>query len=172
LPVTIDRWRGYPAAPFANDAVAQLGVDDYTNRFYVSEGATPIAVYVGYYSSQREGDTIHSPRNCLPGAGWSAMEAGRQDLSTANGHVTVNRYVIAKGLDRQMVLYWYQGRNRVIANEYENKLLLMLDAGTLHRTNGGLVRLMTPIAGSPGGAAEELTSFATALLPLLSHYLP
>jgi EpsI family protein len=172
LPISIDRWRGYSATPFADDVVAKLGVDDYTNRRYVRPGGAPIAVYVGYYASQREGDAIHSPRNCLPGAGWSPMEAGRQDLPVGDGQVTVNRYLIAKGLDRQMVLYWYQGRNRVIASDYVNKLLLMLDAGRLHRTNGGLVRLITPIVGAPKVAEDELMAFATALLPLLPRYLP
>ena len=172
LPITIDQWRGYPATPFADDVVAELGVDDYTNRLYMRPGGSPIAVYVGYYASQREGDAIHSPQNCLPGAGWTPIEAGRQDLRLGNGRVTVNRYVIAKGLDRQMVLYWYQGRNRVIANEYANKLLLMVDAGRLHRTNGGLVRLITPIVGTPEVAGDELTAFASALLPLLPQYLP
>jgi EpsI family protein len=172
LPIAIDRWRGYPATPFADDVVAKLGVDDYTNRRYMRPGGAPIALYVGYYASQRQGDAIHSPQNCLPGAGWSPMEAGRQDLPHGGGRVTVNRYLIAKGLDKQLVLYWYQGRNRVIANEYANKLLLMVDAGTLHRSNGGLVRLITPIAGSADAAGDELTAFATALLPLLPRYLP
>lgn len=117
LPITIDQWRGYPATPFADDVVAELGVDDYTNRRYMRADAAPIAMYVGYYASQRQGDAIHSPQNCLPGAGWTPVESGRQDLQLGQRTVTVNRYLIAKGLDRQMVLYWYQGRDRVIANE-------------------------------------------------------
>jgi EpsI family protein len=172
LPITIDQWRGYSATPFADDVVAELGVDDYTNRRYMKPGGAPIAVYVGYYASQREGDAIHSPRNCLPGAGWSPRESGRQDLPLGNGRVTVNRYLIARGLDRQMVLYWYQGRNRVVASDYANKLLLMMDAGRLRRTNGGLVRLITPVVSTPAVAGDELTGFATALLPLLPRYLP
>lgn len=172
LPITIDGWRGFPAAPFADDVVAELGVDDYTNRRYLRAGGSPIALYIGYYASQRQGDAIHSPQNCLPGAGWSPTESGKQELPFGSARVTVNRYVIAKGLDRQVVLYWYQGRDRVIANEYTNKFMLMMDAGRLHRTNGGLVRLIAPITDSPDTAGRELTAFATALLPLLPRYLP
>jgi EpsI family protein len=170
LPLTIGEWRGYPAAPFADDVVASLGVDDYINRRYVKQGAAPIAVYVGYYASQRQGDAIHSPQNCLPGAGWHPIETTRQELANGARRVAVNRYVIANGVDRQTVLYWYQGRDRVIANEYANKFQLMLDAARLHRTSGGLVRLITP--GDGAKEADNLVAFAAALVPRLSAHLP
>ena len=84
----------------------------------------------------------------------------------------MNRYIIAKGMDRQVVLYWYQGRGRVVANEYANKALLMFDAARLHRTNGGLVRLIAPVATTTADATTSATTFAAALLPQLSRYLP
>jgi hypothetical protein len=80
--------------------------------------------------------------------------------------------VIQKGLDRQVVFYWYQGRGRVIANEYANKALLMLDAARLHRTNGGLVRMITPVVTTAEAATRELTAFATLAFPLLDAHLP
>jgi EpsI family protein len=172
LPLTLEPWRGYPATPFADDVLAAVGVDDYANRRYMRPGAPPISMYVAYYASQRQGDSIHSPQNCLPGAGWTPIESGRQDLPFDGRRVTVNRYLIAKGLDRQLVLYWYQGRNRVIASEYTNKLLLMVDAARLHRTNGGLVRLISPVTGTEAAAQDELTAFATTLLPKLTAFLP
>jgi EpsI family protein len=173
LPLSFDGWRGYATTPFADDVIAQLGVDDYVNRRYMRETAPPVFLYVGYYGSQRQGDTIHSPQNCLPGAGWQPLESGRIALDAGRaGRVEVNRYVIAKGADRQVVLYWYQGRNRVVASEYRNKFLLMLDAARLHRTNGGLVRLMAPVDDNAAAATDEATSFARALLPKLGAYLP
>jgi EpsI family protein len=87
----------------------------------------------------------------------------------------VNRYVIQKGIDRQVVMYWYQGRGRVVANEYANKLWLMLDAARLHRTNGALVRVIAPVSAATGGmaAADTVTTdFARELYPHLSSYLP
>jgi len=173
LPARIDGWRGLDAEPFADDVLAQLGVDDYVNRHYVrSDGQGLVAMYVGYYASQRQGDTIHSPQNCLPGAGWRPVESGRLTLSGRSGPVEVNRYVISKGLRRQVVLYWYQGRGRVVAGEYTNKALLMLDAARLGRSNGGLVRLITPVTTTAESATAQLTAFATALLPHLSRHLP
>jgi EpsI family protein len=171
LPHEFDGWQGRDARPFADDVVALLGVDDYIHRTYVSGSGAPVSLYAGYYGSQRQGDTIHSPQNCLPGAGWRPISATTVTLPSAHGDVSVNQYVIQKGLDQQVVLYWYQGRGRVVANEYRNKLLMMWDAATKHRTNGGLVRVIAPVV--PGSdAAGEAAAFATALLPRLEGLMP
>jgi EpsI family protein len=172
LPFELEGWRGADAAPFPDDVVAQLGVDDYVHRIYLDASGAPVAMYVGYYHSQRQGDAIHSPQNCLPGAGWRPIESGTQSIAAGGAAVTVNRYVIAKGLDQQVVLYWYQGRGRIVAGEYTNKVLLMLDAARLGRTNGGLVRLIAPVTTTTTAASTRLTSLAVALLPSLSDYLP
>jgi EpsI family protein len=190
LPLEVGGWHGRDSAPFADDVVAQLGVDDYVNRHYARparsapldtswDGRTGLAgppatisLYAGYYASQRQGDTIHSPQNCLPGAGWHPVASGRMDLDAAGRVLRVNRYVIQKGLDRQVVLYWYQGRGRVVASEYANKALLMLDAARLNRTGGGLVRVMTPVVTTAEAATDELAAFVTALFPHLERHLP
>jgi EpsI family protein len=172
LPSGIDGWQGRPAAPLDDDVLAQLGVDDYVNRAYVKSGAAPIGLYIGYYASQRQGDTIHSPQNCLPGAGWHPVSSGIREIHAGGRALRVNEYVIEKGPARQVVLYWYQGRGRVIANEYTNKALLMLDAATRHRTNGGLVRVLAPVSASTEDARRDAAAFAAALFPLLDRYVP
>lgn len=172
LPLTMGQWQGHEAPALADDVLAQLGVDDYINREYVAGSAVPVGVYIGYYESQRQGDTVHSPQNCLPGAGWQPVESGLATLEAGGRSVQVNQFVIQKGLDRQLVYYWYQGRGRIVANEYRNKALLMFDAARLHRTNGGLVRLIAPISTSADAAKSSLTSFAALLLPHLDRHLP
>jgi EpsI family protein len=172
LPFRFSGWQGRTAAPFADDVVSALGVNDYVNRVYSAGSGAPIGLYVGYYDSQRQGDAIHSPQNCLPGAGWRPISSGYLDLPAASGTVQVNRYVIEKGLDRDVVLYWYQGRGRVVANEYRNKALLMWDAARLRHTNGGLVRIIAPMTGSVADASDRAARFATALLPYLEVHLP
>ncbi len=156
----------------ADDVIAQLGVDDYINRRYVATDAPPVALYVGYYASQRQGDTIHSPQNCLPGAGWQPVTAERTTLDVGGQTIPVNRFIIQKGIDRQAVFYWYQGRSRVVASELANKAWLMLDAARLRRTDGGLVRVITPVASTPDAAFAALSTFSTALFPYLSSRLP
>ncbi len=172
LPLSLGEWRGREAAPLADDVLGQLGVDDYVNRQYARPGAPPVGIYVGYYASQRQGDTIHSPQNCLPGAGWVPIESAVTEIRAGDRRVPVNQFTIQKGRQRQVVLYWYHGRGRVTANEYANKALLMLDAARLHRTNGGLVRLITPVAASPDAARAEVANFATLLLARLDAHLP
>jgi EpsI family protein len=171
LPLDINGWRGHAAAPFDDDVVATLGVDEYINRWYERDGV-PISLYVGYYASQRSGDTIHSPQNCLPGAGWVPTDVARQQLTVGNDTVVVTRYEIAKGLKRQVVLYWYQGRGRVIAGEYAQKAWLMFDAARYGRSDGGLVRLISPIITSPEASSRDISAFAVALLPHLQDALP
>lgn len=172
LPYTVGEWRGHDSAPLADDIVATLGVDDYANRRYSSASGLPVGLYVGYYTSQRQGDTIHSPQNCLPGAGWRPVESGSVNIDAGGRTLEVNRYVIQKGLDRQVVLYWYQGRGRVVANEYANKALLMFDAARLSRTSGGLVRVMTPVVTTAEAATDQLTAFVATLFPHLDRHLP
>jgi len=172
LPFTMGDWRGHDSAPLADDVVATLGVDDYVNRRYSSDAGLPVGLYVGYYTSQRRGDTIHSPQNCLPGAGWRPVTADRSTIDLGGRTIPVNRFIIQKGMDRQAVFYWYQGRSRVVASELANKAWLMLDAARLRRTDGGLVRLMTPVSSSPADAFATLTAFSSALFPSLSTRLP
>jgi EpsI family protein len=171
LPREIDGWRGQDARPLSDDIVATLGVDDYVNRQY-ARSLTPIATYIGYYGNQRSGDTIHSPQNCLPGAGWLPTASGTQRIDLGGTSVEVTKYEIAKGLDRQVVLYWYHGRGRLVAGEYANKAWLMFDAARYGRSNGGLVRLIAPVTSTSDAALDELTAFATALIPRLHEFLP
>jgi EpsI family protein len=172
LPLRLATWDGRDARPFDDDVITALGVDEYINRQYVGSSGIPIALYVGYYASQRQGDTMHSPQNCLPGAGWQPIESGRLPVRLAAQDVELNRYVVQKGTDRQVVLYWYQGRHRVTANEYANKLWLMLDAARVHRTDGGLVRVIAPVITNASRADTDAAAFATTILPLLTEHLP
>jgi EpsI family protein len=93
-------------------------------------------------------------------------------IASGDAKLPVNRYLIERGLDRQAVIYWYQGRGRVIANEYVNKAWLMVDAARLGRTDGALVRLIAPVADQSSRAFEELTAFAAAFYPQLRGLIP
>jgi EpsI family protein len=179
FPTDIGPWRGQSLGEFDAKIVAVLGVDEYLNRAYESPGKTPVGLYVGYYQSQRQGDTMHSPLNCLPGAGWLPISQKRTEIRVTDEHgprtVLVNDFVIEKGLDRQVVLYWYQSHGRVVASEYWGKIYTVVDAVRLNRSDGALVRLVAPVGNAPGGleAAEaSAIAFAQAIFPQLGRYLP
>ena len=176
MPRTLGQWSNPMDVPLDADTREVLGVDDYVNRTYINAAGQPISLYIGYYASQRQGDTIHSPQNCLPGAGWQPIEGGATSLDANGRQLTVNRYVIQKGLDRQIVFYWYQGRGRVVANEYANKFWLMVDAARLRRSDGALVRVVAPVLRSANGslpnAEAAAAQFTRDLFPRLSRFLP
>jgi EpsI family protein len=173
LPTTIQHWTGVDAAPLDPAVRRVLGVDDYVLRTYRSADAV-VGLYAGYYTSQQQGDAIHSPMNCLPGAGWVPGDYARRTIESAGRRIEVNRYVIRKGEDRQIALYWYEGRGRAVANEYESRALLVWDALRRNRSDGALVRITSPVArGQTIEAAErQAVAFAGDLLPLLSRHVP
>lgn len=172
LPLSLNGWQG-EERPFQDRIVQALAVDDYVNRLYKDEAGRPVALYVGFYGSQRTGDTIHSPKNCLPGAGWQPVRAGRLRVTLDGGApVEINEYLIEKGLERQLVLYWYQGRGRVVASEYAGKVWLVMDAITRNRTDGALVRLVAPVQEDEEEARSRLVRFARDFYPKLGEFIP
>jgi EpsI family protein len=184
LPMQIDRWRGRDV-PLDNRVVSVLGVDDYLNREYAE--STYMGLYIGFYQSQRQGSSIHSPLNCLPGSGWNpvtrsfvsvpvAENATDTNPGPATRTIRINRILIQKGIDKAVVFYWYQAHGRVIASEYWGKFYTVLDAMRMNRTDGALVRVVSTIDGS-GAQAEALaetegTRFVQFIFPRLSRYLP
>jgi EpsI family protein len=179
FPMTLQDWRATVDPPLSEDILKVLGVDDYLSRVYYRADRAAVGLYMGFYGSQRQGDTIHSPLNCLPGAGWEPVKQGRLTITNVDGagrDVTVNRYVVQKGLERQLVLYWYQSHGRVVASEYTSKFFLVKDAIRLNRTDGSMVRVIAPIAiaaADDGAAAEKLAeSFVRVIFPRLQSYLP
>jgi EpsI family protein len=175
FPQTIGEWSGIPTDPFPPNVLAVLGVDEHVNRFYAA-GPRLAHLYIGYYRSQREGDAIHSPMNCLPGAGWQAVETATVDLTPGGVPIHINRFVIQKGLDKQLVLYWYQSHGRAVASDYWSKIYLVLDSIRFNRTDAALVRVIAPFnenATSPESLAEQnAISLVDAVYPLLGRYLP
>jgi EpsI family protein len=175
LPKVIEGWTGHDAPPFTREVLEQLGVDEYVNRVYV-EDEQPVALYVGYYASQQTGDTIHSPQNCLPGAGWLPVTTAHTTLPVpGRGSVTINRLLIQKGADRQVVLYWYQSHGRVVASDYLSKAYLVVDAIRRNRSDAAMVRIISPVL--PGeaddtAAGERAQAFVRAVFPQLDRFLP
>ncbi|HEX6211666.1 MAG TPA: EpsI family protein [Methylomirabilota bacterium] len=151
------------------------GMSSYLMRLYgpgAEAGEADFTLYVGYYESQMQGRTIHSPKNCLPGSGWEALASRQAVVPTPAGPVTVNRYVIQRGHEKALVLYWYQGRGRVAANEYRVKLDLLRDAALHRRSEEALVRILVPFAGDEAAAHRLATSIAAEVVPALDAALP
>jgi EpsI family protein len=179
FPAEIGEWSLFKGEELSADVLKILGADDYLVRLYSAPAPDKalVGLYIGYWNSQRQGDTMHSPLNCLPGAGWEPVSQSMIPLPVpgnpgAKGPLA-NRYIVEQGLLRQYVLYWYQSRGRVVASEYWNKFYLIGDAVRLNRTDGAIVRITTDIKEAGEAAAErQVLRFAEILIPLLPTYLP
>lgn len=152
------------------------GMDSYVMRYFAAEPepAWDFSVYVGYYQSQTQGKSIHSPKNCLPGAGWEAVSSSAVTVEAGGEVFTVNRYLLASRTSRALVYYWYQGRGRVSWNEYAVKWSLLRDKATLGRSEEALVRVVVPIrAGTTEEAADAVAQAAASrLIPAVFAALP
>ena len=169
FPRQLDGWVGRDVA-IAGEIVQQTGVDDYLFRVYDSSGRFE-SLWVGYYRSQRQGAAIHSPLNCLPGNGWQPVTKERISIPLAGAaeQPVVNKVIVSKGLERQLVLYWYQTFDRVTASEYWSKAYLVADAFRSGRTDIALVRITAPIdqadADGEAKALKDTVPFAQQVLP-------
>jgi EpsI family protein len=175
FPWQIGNWRG-ASLPVNPTQLSVLGPGDFLVRDYQSvSGGEPVSLFIAYFPSQRTGDTIHSPKNCLPGAGWVPLESGRLRVRNADGStMSINRYIVAKGLSRALVLYWYQAHERVTASEYLAKIRLVEDAVRMNRTDGALVRIVVPFDASGGTqqAQSAAVCFIAHIQPMLHEFIP
>jgi len=176
FPSVIGDWlivRDFPIDPAILDL---LQADDTLNRFYVNQTNQQVAgLYIAYFRTQRYGQAPHSPKNCLPGAGWEPVKEDFLSIHVPgwDAPITVNRYVVQHGDDKSVTLYWYQSHNRVIATEYAAKFWAVVDSIRYRRSDTALVRITVPVGRAGIDAAEETgTRFIQAAFPALLHELP
>jgi EpsI family protein len=139
----------------SKEEIGVAGMTDYVARAYSRDSTGAFSTLVSYYDRQTQGRTIHSPRNCLPGAGWEILAPGVRTLASPTGEETVNRYVLKNSEATAVVYYWYQGRGRVVANEYVVKWNLLRDAALKGHTEEALVRVVVPVSRATGGAGRS-----------------
>jgi EpsI family protein len=175
FPARFGEWKQVREDPIGADVAAELGADRLLSRTYIHQSAGLLgSLLVVWYQSQREGHSQpHSPSMCLPGSGWMPEATGEVTLDTPDGAITVNRYLVAKGKERAVVLFWYQRPRRVVAGEWAAKLWLVADAIRDKRTDTSLVRIVLwETAGSDEAAMAAANGLARTFYPLLREYLP
>jgi EpsI family protein len=152
------------------------GMTDYVARIYWRPDSTAaFTTYVGYYDQQTQGKSMHSPKNCLPGAGWEILRGGTATITTADGPHVVNRYLLKNGALQAVVYYWYQGRGRIVASEYAVKWDLLRDAALKGHTEEALVRVIVPVdpSDTTQARADQLAQeIAPRLLREVRQVLP
>lgn len=146
--------------PLDEPTLRVLNPTSYLSRTY-SNGSLSAELFIAFYAQQRAGESMHSPKHCLPGAGWEIWNYDTMEIPAAGQVYTVNKYSISRESERRLVLYWYQSRDRIIASEYVGKLLLARDTLLQNATAASIVRLILP---DRPGAAESARTFAGELI--------
>jgi EpsI family protein len=156
-----------------NQTMAVLRASDYLLRSYRAPDGRIMNFYVGYFASQRDGATYHSPLNCLPGSGWTMKDPGVITI-TPEGRApfVANRYVIQNGDHKELLIYWYQGRGRSVASEYWGKVYTVVDSVRLRRSDGAMVRITTPVQASEAAALEAAGQLAAQVSTILPEFIP
>ena len=159
-----------------DETQAILQADDTLTRTYHSPKFQLVSnLFVAFFKTQRTGKAPHSPKNCLPGTGWEREREDYLDVTIPGmtEPIQVNRFIVSKGEEKSLVLYWYQTENRVVANEYRAKLMTVEDAIRYNRTDTALVRVVVPVMGGDDAAAQqEAVEFVQSFFVPLRKYLP
>ncbi len=175
FPLDVGTWHGKRAF-LQPDVLSQLYFSDYTVIDYVNANGKSVSLYVAYYESQRKGESIHSPETCLPASGWVFTKAGLMSFPVPEHEsgLTVNRVLMEKLNEKLVAYYWFPLRGRVLHNIWELKFFNFWDAVTMHRTDGALVRIITPLSAYEDGdlADKRLQEFACRVFPILQDFLP
>jgi EpsI family protein len=176
FPKQFGGWRMVQDVKIEPEIQEILQADDLLNRSYLNPaGNTGVYLFIAYFKTQRAGQAPHSPKNCLPGSGWEPIESGpiAIDVPGRSEPIRSNRYVVAHGEEKSVVLYWYQSHNRIIASEFAAKFWLVADSIKYHRSDSSLVKVVVPVSNGDTDAATRIAvDFVQTIFPDLTRQLP
>jgi len=175
FPAELGSWREAQNYPVEQEIRDQLKADDMLNRAYADPQSRLAGLFVAYFKTQRTGQSPHSPKNCLPGTGWEPEATGFLDIAVQGQAkpIRINRFVVSRGGEKSVVLYWYQSQRRVLASEFSAKFWLVMDSIRYHRSDTALVRVTVPVVNNDPDAATRIgVSFVRTVFPALKSYLP
>lgn len=175
IPDRIQNWEGIDQS-IDKETLKVLGAGEFLSRVYVHDRQLPpISLFIGYFPTQRTGVTIHSPKHCLPGSGWVFESSQYLTLTDVEGKShRLGEYIVANGAKKQFVVYWYEAHGRSMASEYSALFFLIADAIRMNRSDGALVRVITPIDPNEDmpEAKSRAESFVAHLAPMLPRFIP
>lgn len=173
FPTQLGDWKMSKDQTIDEPTMKVLRASDYVLRDFQRTDGQAANFYVGYYASQREGASYHSPLNCLPGSGWTLTQPDSVTIALPDGRTfAANKYVIQNGEYKSLMIYWYQGRGRAVASEYWGKIYTVIDSVRLRRSDGAMVRVTVPIGESETAALDSAKDLSAKAAAALGEYVP
>jgi EpsI family protein len=173
FPAQLGQWQKSKDTTIDDETMKVLRASDYLLRDFQQPNGQAANFYVGYYASQREGASYHSPLNCLPGSGWTLTQPDKVTISLPDGRsFAANKWVIQNGDYKSLMIYWYQGRGRAVASEYWGKVYTVIDSVRLRRSDGAMVRVTVPIGSSETAALDSAKDLSAKAAAALDDYVP
>jgi len=174
MPYSVGPWQFVRDGVVEPEILSILQADDVLIRDYAASDGRSANLYIAAFRSQRNGKMPHSPKNCLPGSGWRPVVEDETSVDVGlAAPIVVNRYIVALGEERDLVLYWYQSRGRVVASEYKAKFWVVADAMRYNRTDTAIVRVIVRVGNRDDAAAERTaTEFVKTFYPSIRQILP
>ncbi len=174
FPVVIDRWQSVESAIIVDDDLRVLKPSDYLLRRYIDSSGETASLYIAYWESQRKGAQVHSPKRCLPGEGWEPIAATQMRIPVLGGNqsIEVNRFLLQKGGETMIALYWFQSQGRATTSELQAKLDLVRNAMFHHRSDGAIVRVSSRVYRDERATDDSLVKFVQAFYSSLGEFLP
>lgn len=173
FPAQLGQWQKSKDTTIDDETMKVLRASDYLLRDFQTPNGQAANFYVGYYASQREGASYHSPLNCLPGSGWTLTQPDKVTISLPDGRsFAANKWVIQNGDYKSLMIYWYQGRGRAIASEYWGKVYTVIDSVRLRRSDGAMVRVTVPIGNSETAALDSAKDLSAKAAAALDEFVP
>ena len=173
FPAQLGPWQKTKDTTIDDETMKVLRASDYLLRDFQQPNGQAANFYVGYYASQREGASYHSPLNCLPGSGWTLTQPDKVTIALPDGRsFAANKWVIQNGDYKSLMIYWYQGRGRAVASEYWGKVYTVIDSVRLRRSDGAMVRVTVPIGTSETAALDSAKDLSAKAAAALDEYVP
>lgn len=176
FPMQTNGWHCTQDVAIEPEVQELLKADDTLNRVYANaSGSESASLFIAYFKTQRYGQAPHSPKNCLPGSGWEPVETGTIaiDVPRWKGPIVANKYTVEHGDDKDVVIYWYQSHNRIVANEYAARFFLVMDAIRYRRSDTSIVRIVVPVQNNDPARATDLgVRFIQGIFPDVLERLP
>ncbi|MBF0558503.1 MAG: EpsI family protein [Nitrospirae bacterium] len=166
------QWKMTSQTTFSESVLNVLRPTDYMLRRYAATDELPVDLYIGYHSGGQKSGELHSPRNCMPGSGWYMVSQQKMDVKVDNNNMKIVKTVYQKGSDKELFLYWFQVKGKIVSDEYSLKIYEVLNSILFNRKDAAFIRISVPVGDDENRALLSGMKFLKDFYPVIQEFLP